>query len=164
MPKCCGDITEKVVTEAVRSFPQGTTGRGLLAQHLADALSSEYSPTFLAELTKTVRFLAEGRVPLVFAPFVAGATLMALDKTNEGVFDVRPIAAGEIMRRLVAKCLCSTHKVQAAKFFVPAGQFGVACPSGTERVFHHTRHVVDQQAGRFLGPTSTRNKLQFWTS
>ena len=71
-----------------------------------------------------------------FAPFFAGASLFALDKTKGGVFDVRPIASGEILRRLIAKCLCATHKKLAAKLFVPARQFGVACSSGAERVIY----------------------------
>ena len=38
--------------------------------------------------------------------------------------------------------MCATHKEPAAKLFEPAGQFGVACPSGMERVVHRTRRVV----------------------
>ena len=37
-----------------------------------------------------------------------------------------------------------THKEPAAKFFRPAGQFGVACPSGTERVIHRARLEVSK--------------------
>ena len=51
---------------------------------------------------------------MLFAPFLAGASLTALDKTKSGVFDVRPIAAGEILRRVVAKCLCATQKERAS--------------------------------------------------
>ena len=33
--------------------------------------------------------------------------------------DVRPIAVGEVLRRLVGKCLCSMVKVKVAEFFDP---------------------------------------------
>ena len=55
-------------------------------------------------------------MPLAFAPYLAGASLFALDKTKNGIFDVRPIASGEILRRLVGKCLCMTRKEPTSKF------------------------------------------------
>ena len=84
----------------------------------------------------------------MFAPFVAGASLTALDKTKDEVFDVRPIASGEILRRVVAKCMCATQKEQAGKYFVEGGQFGVACEAGMERVIHQTRRVVAQETSQ----------------
>ena len=106
----------------------------------------------LRDLTKVVRVLADGTAPVFLAPFVAGASLAALDKTKKGVFDVRPIAAGQIIRRIVAKCMCATQKDLAASFFrgedANSGQFGVACPAGAERIIHRTRLEV----ARVLGP------------
>ena len=93
------------------------------AQHLRDALNSEAKAQLLTQTTRLVRFLAEGRAPMIFAPFLAGASLVALDKTKKGVFDVRPIASGEILCRLVSKCLCATQKERAGKYFVEGGQF-----------------------------------------
>ena len=116
------------------AFEQITSSKALI--------SGNYKDVFLRDLTKAVCFFAEGKVPLEFAPYVAGASLFALDKSKGGTFDVHPIASGEIFRRLVSKCLCATNKEDAAAFFLPAGQFGVACPSGTERVIHRTRRVV----------------------
>jgi hypothetical protein len=80
---------------------------------------------------------------LFLAPFFAGASLSALDKTKDGKFDVRPIAAGELIRRLVAKSLCASQKVRAAEFFAPH-QHGVACPAGAERVVHFVRQVCQK--------------------
>ena len=144
LPAPCQKVTEEVVDRSLRSFNKGTSARGLRAQHLLDGLLSGYSSSLKRDLTKAVNLFLSGQVPREFAPFVAGASLFALDKTKDGVFDVRPIAAGEIIRRLVAKCLCATHKKDAERFFEPAGQFGVACASGAERVIHRTRFVVSQ--------------------
>jgi hypothetical protein len=56
----------------------------------------------LAQLCAVVNLLAQGRAPDFVAPVLAGAGLVALPKPNGGV---RPIAVGEILRRLTSKCL-----------------------------------------------------------
>ena len=146
-----GRIEEAHVEEAVLSFNKGTScgTMGLRAQHLADALKSAHRAALLRDLT---RMLVDGRVPAFMAPYLAGAKLAALDKTKRGVFDVRPIAAGQIVRRIAAKCLCAIVKGKAAAFFrgdqPNSGQFGVACPGGAERVIHRVRHEVDVRTGR----------------
>ena len=74
--------------------------------------------------------LASGKVPPVVSKYLAGGNLMALNKLKEGV--------GEVLRRLTGKCLCTLTKHEVIEFFQPH-QFGVACPSGTEKVIHGTR-------------------------
>ena len=150
----------KVVRACVLSFKKGTACRGLRAQHLQDSLTGECD-VFERDLTKLVNAFAAGAVPEVLAPYYAGASLTALVKTKNGIFDVRPIAAGDILRRLVSKCLCATQKVPAAAYFGPGGQYGVACKAGTERVIHLTRHVVQREAsGADPDCASTRKKNQ----
>ena len=111
---------------------------------MLDGLKIGHRDPLVRDLTHAVKLLIDGKVPVEFAPYLAGASLFALDKTKKGVFDVRPIAASEILRRLVSKCLCSTHKKDAADFFMPAGQFGVACVAGRERVIHKVRKMVNE--------------------
>ncbi|CAL4144301.1 unnamed protein product [Meganyctiphanes norvegica] len=72
--------------------------------------------------------MAKGDAPLIVAPFLAGATLTALPKKDNGI---RPVAVGEVWRRLTAKFLCSAYKEQASSYFFPL-QIGVAQPMGTE--------------------------------
>ena len=45
--------------------------------------------------------------------------------------DVRPIAVGECLRRLIAKCLCQAYKEEATSALWPL-QLGVAAPLGCE--------------------------------
>ena len=116
---------------SVLSFKKGTACRGLRAQHLQDSLTGECD-VFERDLTKLVNAFAAGAVPEVLAPYYAGASLTALDKTKNGIFDVRPIAAGDILRRLVSKYLCSMEKAPAAAYFEPCGQNGAS----TERNIH----------------------------
>ena len=59
---------------------------------------------------------------------MAAASLSVLDKTKDGVFYVR----GEILRRLVAKCLCVTHKRKHRPSYSSGGD-----------VIHFTRYVVN---------------------
>ena len=72
--------------------------------------------------------MAKGDAPLSLAPFLAGATLTALPKKDD---DVRPVAVGEVWRRLTAKSLCQAYKEQASSYFFPL-QIGVAQSLGTE--------------------------------
>ena len=68
---------------------------------------------------------------------LAGAwSLTALSKLKPGcASDIRPIAVGEVLRRLTGKCLCAVIKRRVIDFFEPI-QFGVACPMGSEKVVH----------------------------
>ena len=62
------------------------------------------------------------------APFLAGATLTALPKKDDGI---RPVAVGEVLRRLTAKCLCIAYKELSSSCFFPL-QIGVGNTLGTE--------------------------------
>eukprot|EP00731_Ephydatia_muelleri_P032417 Em0023g924a len=73
--------------------------------------------------------------------YLAGGNLTALNKATLG--DIRPIAVGEVLRRLVGKCLCAALRVKAASFF-ESYQFGVACPRGAERIIHGLRACVEE--------------------
>ena len=67
---------------------------------------------------------------------------MALLKPNG---KIRPIAVGEVLRRLVAKCLCEAVKEPARKYFWPL-QSGVAVPMGVESSIHVLRDWSSRQA------------------
>ena len=53
---------------------------------------------------------------------------MALEKPGGGI---RPIAIGEVLRRLVSKCFCNTYEKEAHDYLWPK-QIGVAAPLGAE--------------------------------
>ena len=73
---------------------------------------------------------------------MAGGSLTALSKLKPGCApDIRPIAVGEVLRRLTGKCLCAVIKQRVIDFFEPI-QFGVACPMGSEKVVHGIRSCV----------------------
>ena len=88
--------------------------------------------------------MASGKVPSGISKYLAGGNLTAIIKDRpDSSPDVRPIAVGEALRRLVGKCLCQATKAKVADFFEPH-QFGVACPLGAEKVIHNLRNCMDE--------------------
>ena len=82
------------------------------------------------------------------ARFLAGGTLIALNKLKDDKMqnlfhpDIRPIAVGESLRRLTGKCICALVKDKASDLFQPL-QLGVACSSGSEKIFHGLRKSIE---------------------
>ena len=93
-------------------------------------------------LHQVVYILLAGNAPITFSPYIAGGNLTSLLKPKGSGWDVRPIAVGEILRRLVGKCVCVLTKVKATRFFNPF-QYRVACSAGTEKVVHKLRQVIE---------------------
>eukprot|EP00731_Ephydatia_muelleri_P014080 Em0007g1390a len=93
---------------------------------------------------RVVNLLVSGKVPQEVSLFMAGGSLTALSKLKPGCApDIRPIAVGEVLRRLTGKCLCAVLKQRVIDFFEPI-QFGVACPMGSEKVIHGIRACVEK--------------------
>ena len=70
-------------------------------------------------------------------------SLIAVNKSKAPDCDVRPIAIGEVLRRLTSRCLCAMVKCKGADYFSPH-QLGVACPGGAETMVHSLRACVDR--------------------
>ena len=139
------EINSKIVVAQLKRFPKGSAPglSALSAQHILDAILPG-EMTVVDPLTEIIKSLVSGKVLHDVMPFIAGANLTALIKKNS---DIRPIAVGDTLRRLAARCLCSLLQVQAAKYFLPT-QFGVAVPGGAEAIIHGLRLIwesnVDQ--------------------
>ena len=140
-----GEVSPDLVARCLRGFPAETAPgpSGLRVQHLKDACLPGNSDGFLSQLTSVVGLLAQGRAPSSVAPVLAGAGLVALPKPGGGA---RPIAIGEILRRLTGKCLLQLVRDDARAFFWPA-QVGVAVPGGAEVAIHTVRSWAERHAG-----------------
>ena len=142
-------ITQENVTEALSSFHRGSSGGafGLRPEHVQIAMAYHNDERIdpLGTLTKFVNHLLSGGAMDEVQPHFAGGRLCALHK---GAHDVRPIAAGETLRRLASKVACFSVKPKACRLF-RGHQYGVAIPAGAERVIHLCRltmaeHVDDE--------------------
>ena len=133
------------VTQALRTFPADTAPgpTGLRVQHLREALGDGRGAGLLDQLTAVVNLLAQGRACSSVAPLLAGAGLVAIPKPSGGV---RPIAVGELLRRLTAKCLMHVVRAEARDYLWPA-QAGVAVQGGAEAAVHALRAWVGRNAG-----------------
>ncbi|KAL5510481.1 hypothetical protein EMCRGX_G006034 [Ephydatia muelleri] len=135
-----------VYMHILKSFPKGTAAgpSGLRVQHLLDAASIPLPTTIGSLLRRVVNLLVSGKVPQEVSLFMAGRSLTALSKLKPGCApDIRPIAVGEVLRRLTGKCLCAVLKQRVIDFFEPI-QFGVACPMGSEKVIYGLRACVEK--------------------
>ena len=119
-----------IVNKCISSFHRLSGGgpSGLRPIHIKNCLATEHRDEVPERCCALMNVLAKGEAPSVLAPFLAGATLTALPKKDDGI---RPVAVGEVWRRLTSKYLCSAYKEQASSYFFPL-QIGVAQPLGTE--------------------------------
>ena len=105
-------LSESAVFRAVRSFPNGSAPgpSGLRPCHLKEAVccpSPVRATQALSSLTSFVNTLAFGKAPPSIMSYLCGATLLASQKKNGGL---RPIAVGEVLRRLISKCLATASR------------------------------------------------------
>ena len=131
--------------KATQSFRKGSAPGpdGLRAEHLRAA--TQHAPPnrrIKAEeaLTKLVNTMVSGSVPDDVAPFLSGARLHAGNKKDGGL---RPIAVGNILRRLTSKCSMSSVAERAAKLLGPH-QLGVGVKEGLEAIIHAARQAIHE--------------------
>ena len=136
-------VSELAVKRGVRSFPNGLSPgpSGLRPSHLREAMgcpSPDRANWFLTSLTRFLNLLAAGRDPPTITPHLCGTSLLASRKRNGGH---RPIAVGEVLRRLVSKCLASLTRSPAISLFAPL-QLGVSVQGGCEAIVHVTSQLM----------------------
>ena len=138
------------VKKAISSFRMGTApgGSKFRVSYLKDALTTPAADTdrrLSESLTEVVNLLASGEAPEESACWITGAPLYPLRKKDGGV---RPVAVGEVMRRLVAKCFCARFKASSEELFVEAGQVGVGTRGGAEAAVIAVRTALQKGGGR----------------
>ena len=88
-------------------------------------------------------------------PLLSASKLIALPKTES---DVRPIAIGEVFRRLTAKTICQQKFSDFSSFFSPL-QHGIATPEGGELLTHHIQILLEKNPDWSILKTDVRNAL-----
>ena len=130
------------ISRAIKSFPNGTAPgpSGLRASHLKEAVSCPASGNVvLTSLSQFANLMCSGGFPSSYASFFCGADLIAIRKPNGGL---RPIAIGEILRRLISKCVVMAVRLETLKALSPL-QVGVGVPGGCEAVVHALYRVLE---------------------
>ena len=130
-------FNEDEVWKALKGFPRGTApgGSGGRAQHWLDALEilpADARKRILGPLASLCTQLANGRAPGDVAQWMAGAPVFPLKKKGGG--GIRPIAVGEVLRRLVGRLLVNKPEIKekTAELFEKVGQLGVGVKGGAE--------------------------------
>ena len=141
------NLNRDQVVKAVFAFKAGTAPgpSGLRAEHLKMALKAStpsQGDSCAATLTRFVNLLAAGNLPPGVAPFICGANLFAAKKKDDGH---RPIAVGEIYRRLTSKCLAFESAAKAANILAPL-QVGVGVRGGVDALVHAVQALIEDEA------------------
>ena len=123
-------VTADDIRASVASFNRhsGAGPSGLRPLHLKEALGPASADQVLDHLSNVINLLIRGQAHRDIAPWLCGALLMALPKKDGSA---RPIAVGEVLRRLAAKSLCATTRDQNRDYLRPL-QIGVAVPLRAE--------------------------------
>ena len=92
------------IRASIASFNRhsGAGPSGLRPLHLKEALGPATADQVLDHLSNVINLLIRGQAHRDIAPWLCGALLMALPKKDGSA---RPIAVGEVLRRLAAKSL-----------------------------------------------------------
>ena len=109
-------FSQAQVVKGINSFKRGSAPgpSGLRAEHLKTIIKS-VPPNRVDKateaITKLVNTMAAGKVSETVAPYLCGARLHGAKKKDGGT---RPIAIGNITRRLTSKCFSSGTADRAA--------------------------------------------------
>jgi hypothetical protein len=134
------------VRDALKTFPKDTACgiSGMRSTHLLDCCRAPGGDRLLTSLTDFVNLCLQGSLNQYAQQYFCGARLIALRK-DDG--DVRPIAIGEILRRLVAKVLLNISPEVVS--VVGLHQFGLA-PLGSEQIIHSLRSMIHNSTDESL--------------
>ena len=83
--------------------------------------------------------LLAGKLDFRVAPWMVGAPL-ALEKKSGGF---RPIAIGEVIRRLASRLCCKAAHSLLPDIFLPYRQVGVGIRGGLEAAFHSVNRFLE---------------------
>jgi len=136
-------VTEKELLQALNGIGRGSAGgpSGLTRDHvLAMVRVPEVGKHVQTKLTERLNgFLRSGHKATtspeslaMVLPFFS-ARLVALEKRCGGV---RPVAAGEILRRVLGRVLCQRHSKAIGAVLSKMGQMGIGVRGGVEVVYN----------------------------
>jgi hypothetical protein len=132
------DFDESEVESALRLFDPSSGGgpSGLRPRHLQELLRGSSRERLVQALASFCSALANGHFSTQCMKLLTAARLVALPKRDNGL---RPIAMGDTLRRLAAKCLHS-RVLESVSTYVTPLQVGVQVPNAAELVARKVTH------------------------
>ena len=125
------EMPARDLATALRKAPR-SSGAGPSGSRFTHWQACQLSASSMAALAQVVNLVASGRVPTGAAAALALTCLTPLRKKNGRL---RPVAAGETLRRLPGKGLARTQATLLAEAMGPH-QFGIGTPGGAEALSH----------------------------
>lgn len=132
------------ILKTINSFPKGSgAGRdGLRPQHLKDMTKLrdvEIKKNFIDAMTKFSNIALKGELNKESAQILGSAALFPLNKPDNGI---RPVAAGQVLRRMISKIAASKLKNTCKEFFFPH-QLGSGIKSGANIAALSVQKVIE---------------------
>ena len=142
------ELTTALVGRALAGFKRGAGpgASGMRPDHLLRLVGKRGQKPGATVVTELFNLIADGRAPRGIRRWLAGAEGHALGKEGkEPGLDCRPAAAGEALRRGVARALFLTEKGTLRDYLEPSGQLAVGVPAGVEVLPHATRAWLQER-------------------
>lgn len=147
-------ITKEQVVIQLRRFPKDSAcaNSGDRAQHHLDLIASglPYGET----LTIYLNLLLGGKAPGEIAPYIGSAHLIPLLKPDDSI---RPIAVGEILRRLLSS-FCAQSVTAKAKEHLGISQQGIGKPNAIEIILVGLNRLINEEN---IDPNTTLALIDF---
>lgn len=133
-------FTSSEVRETITSYAKGTMHgvSKLRAEHLKSLIgcpSDTQGEELCVSITNLLNRVANGILPPGYTKFLACGNLISLQKSEQNSRDIRPIAMGELIRKLAGRLMLKNSKGEIEDFFKGI-QFGVGTKNGIEKIFH----------------------------
>ena len=134
---------EPTVFGLIEAFPNFSPADSskINPEHLLYAINcaaSEQSTQTITSITTLVNLASRSQLLVPVAPVFCSAFLTALSKLKCGV---RPIASGEVLLRLIAKCIVKQTQTESAKLF-SYKQLGLGVKDGAESIICIICHIL----------------------
>ena len=140
-------FTSAQLIKALKSFPRFSAPgpSGLRPAHLLEAITCgsaacEQAATDI--LLDFCQFAANGSLPAPIATLLCASRLLPFSKKAGGI---RPIAVGEVLRRLIGKLLLMNHQPEVVDHLKPA-QLGVGVSGAPELIFRGIQHLLHSRS------------------
>ena len=155
-PPAAGDtgliLDQHTLMQAIRKAPRGSSAgpSGWRYEHLKCLIGINETADLLSSACNSI---AQGHLPEETIQLLSSSRLIALPKKSN---DVRPIAIGEVFRRITAKTICMQKREDFSAFFAPI-QNGVAIKGGSELLIHQIQVILESHPDWLVLKTDVSN-------